>query len=129
MRIITSCSNLHFKGLVFKFMSNGSLEKNLYHDTIDNNGEYVLELGLKRELDIAIYVAHAMEYINHDSFVQVVHCDIKLINVLLDEDTTGHVTYFGIARLVGATFSDSLTSTLDLKGSIGYIAVGMEFFV
>ena len=129
VRIITSCSNLHFKGLVFNFMSNGSLEKHLYPDTIHNNGEHVYELGLKRRLGIAVDVAHAMEYLHHDSFVQVVNCDIKLINVLLDEDTTCHVTYFGIASLVGATFSDSLTSTLALKGSIGYIAPGMDFFL
>eukprot|EP00253_Pinus_taeda_P022360 PITA_22360 len=35
---------------------------------------------------------------------------------------SGHVTYFGIARLIGATSNDSLTSSLALKGSMGYIA-------
>jgi serine/threonine protein kinase len=108
-------------------MSNGSLEKHLYPNRDDNNGENVCELGLKTRLDIAIDVAHAMEYLHHDSFVQVVHCDIKPNNVLLDEDMSGHVTDFGIARLIGATSSDSLTSTLSLKGSMGYIAPGMIF--
>jgi len=79
-------------------------------------------LGLKTRLDIAIDVAHAMEYLHHDSFVQVVHCDIKPNNVLLDEDMSGHVIDFGIARLIGATSTDSLTSTIALKGSVGYIA-------
>ena len=127
VKIITSCSNLHFKGLVFNFMSNGSLEKHLYPNTIHNNGEHVYELGLKRRLDIAIDVAHAMEYLHHDSFVQVVHCDIKPSNVLLDEDMTGHVTDFGISKLIDAASTDSFTSTISLKGSMGYIAPGMEF--
>ena len=70
-----------------------------------------------------------MEYLRHDCFVQVVHSDIKPNNVLLDEDMTGHVTDFDIAKLVGATFSDSLNSTLDLELSIGYTAPGMDFFV
>jgi len=122
VRIITSCSNLQFKGLVFKFMSNGSLEKHLYPNKDDNNSEDVCELGLKMRLEIAIDVAQAMKYLHHDSFVQVMHCDIKPNNVLLDEDMTGHVIDFGIARLIGATSADSLTSTLALKGSIGYIA-------
>jgi LRR receptor-like serine/threonine-protein kinase FLS2 len=124
VRVITSCSNLHFKGLVFEFMCNGSLEKHLYPNRDDNN---VCELGLKTRLDIAIDVAHAMEYLHHDSFVQVVHCDIKPSNVLLDESMVGHVMDFGIARLVGATSNDSLTSTVALKGSVGYISPGMAF--
>eukprot|EP00253_Pinus_taeda_P025612 PITA_25612 len=127
VRVITSCSNLQFKALVFEFMPKGSLEKHLYPDRDDNNDEDLCELRLKTRLDIAIDVAHAMEYLHHDSFVQVVHCDIKPSNVLLDEDMSGHVTDFGIARLIGATSNDSLTSSLALKGSMGYIAPGMTF--
>eukprot|EP00253_Pinus_taeda_P012773 PITA_12773 len=103
-------------------MSNGSLEKHLYPNTNDNNGEDACEMGLKTRLDIAIDVAHAIEYLHHDSFVQVVHCDLKPNNVLIDEDMSGHVTDFGIARLVDETSTESLTSTLSLKGSMGYIA-------
>jgi len=122
VRIITSCSNLHFKGLVFEFMSNSSLEKHLYPNRDDTNGEDVCELGLKSRLDIAIDVAHAMEYLHHDSFVQVVHCDLKPSNVLLDGDMVGHVTDFGISRLIGEISTNSATSTLALRGTMGYIA-------
>jgi LRR receptor-like serine/threonine-protein kinase FLS2 len=68
-----------------------------------------------------------MEYIHHDSSMQVVHYDIIPSNVFLDENMLGHVTDFGIAKLIGATSSDSLTSTIDLKGSMGYIAPGINF--
>eukprot|EP00253_Pinus_taeda_P025475 PITA_25475 len=122
VKIITSCSNLHFKALVFKFVCNGSLEKHLYPKRDDNNGEDVCELELKALLDIAIDVAHAMEYLHHDCFVQVVHCDIKPSNVLLDENMLGHVTDFGIARLIGESSTNSHASSLALRGSIGYIA-------
>jgi len=74
-----------------------------------------------------IDVAHAMEYLHHYSYEKVVHCDIKPNNVLLDEDMIGHVTYFGLARLIGVASSDSLNSTLALKGSVGYISLGMNF--
>eukprot|EP00253_Pinus_taeda_P015474 PITA_15474 len=122
VKIITSCSNFHFKALVFKFVSNGSLEKHLYPKRDDNNGEDVCELELKTLLDISIDVAHAMEYLHHDCFVQVVHCDIKPSNVLLDENMLGHVTDFGIARLIGESSTNSHASSLALRGSIGYIA-------
>ncbi|GLJ50994.1 hypothetical protein SUGI_1085940 [Cryptomeria japonica] len=53
------------------------------------------KLGLKRRLDIAIDIANVMEYLHYNSSVQVVHC----------------------TQSVG-----SLTSTLSIKGSVGYIA-------
>jgi hypothetical protein len=58
-------------------MSNGRLEKHLYHDRDKNNGEDVCELGLKTQLDISIDVTHAMEYLHHDCLVQIFCCDIK----------------------------------------------------
>jgi LRR receptor-like serine/threonine-protein kinase FLS2 len=124
MRIITSCSNLHFRALVFNFMCNGILEKHLYPTKYDNND--VCELGMKTRLDISIDVSHVMEYLHHDSSMQVVHCDIKPSNVLLDENMFVHVTNFGIAKLIGATSCDSLTSTVSLKGLMGYIAPGID---
>jgi len=57
----------------------------------------------------------------------VVHCDIKPSNVLLDEDMVAHVTDFGIAKLIGESSTCSLSSTLALRGSMGYIAPGMTF--
>ncbi|KAH9307536.1 hypothetical protein KI387_035447, partial [Taxus chinensis] len=116
-RIITTCSNLQFKALIFEFFSNGSLEKHLYQ----NRGHF-FDLGLKEVLNIAIDIAHAIEYLHHDCYVQIVHCDIKPDNVLLDTDMTAHLIDFGIARLMGRSSVDSLASTMDLKGSVGYIA-------
>ena len=54
------------------------------------------------------------------------HCDIKPSNVLLDENMFSHVTDFGVAKLIGATYNGSLSSTLALKGSTGYIAPGVN---
>eukprot|EP01018_Ginkgo_biloba_P027004 Gb_21363 [translate_table: standard] len=115
VKIITSCSNLEFKALVLEFMPSGSLEKHLYRDN-------VCELNLRERVKIAIDIAHAMEYLHHHSPVQVVHCDLKPANVLLDENMTARVGDFGIARITCANSMDLYTSTIKVKGSIGYIA-------
>eukprot|EP01018_Ginkgo_biloba_P038115 Gb_20997 [translate_table: standard] len=111
VKIITSCSNLEFKALVMEFMPRGSLEKHLYRDN-------VCELNLRERVKIAIDIAHAMEYLHHHSPVQVVHCDLKPANVLLDENMTARVTDFGIARIICENSMD----TIKVKGSVGYIA-------
>ncbi|KAH9317962.1 hypothetical protein KI387_019731, partial [Taxus chinensis] len=120
VRVISACSYLDFKGLVLQFASNGNLEKYLYPDGIE---EDICRLGLSECLNIAIDVAHGMEYLHHDCPVQVVHCDLKPSNVLLDANMTALVTDFGISRLTSSTNSmDSLSTTFSLRGSIGYIA-------
>eukprot|EP01018_Ginkgo_biloba_P002929 Gb_12600 [translate_table: standard] len=120
VRIITACSNSEnseFKALVFEFMSNGSLENHLYPQNRD-----VCGLSLRERLNIALDTAHGMAYLHHHCFVQVVHCDVKPSNLLLDDNMTAHVADFGIARLTCPNAMDSFTSTIALKGSIGYIA-------
>ncbi|KAH9317458.1 hypothetical protein KI387_019227, partial [Taxus chinensis] len=68
-------------------------------------------------------VAHGMEYLHYDCPVQVVHCDLKPSNVLLDANMAALVTDFGISRLTSSTNSmDSFSTTFSLRGSIGYIA-------
>ncbi|KAH9317460.1 hypothetical protein KI387_019229, partial [Taxus chinensis] len=121
IRVISACSYLNFKGLVLQFASNGSLEKYLYADNIDE--EDVCRLGLSECVNIAIDVVHGMEYLHYDCPVQVVHCDLKPANVLLDSNMAALVTDFGISRLNSSTNSmDSLSITYSLRGSIGYIA-------
>ncbi|GLJ55601.1 hypothetical protein SUGI_1194170 [Cryptomeria japonica] len=61
-----------------------------------------------------------LRYLHHDCSPQIVHCDLKLQNVLLDEDMMTDVADFGIAWLFGPT-DDSANTTSALKGTVGYI--------
>ncbi|KAH9288660.1 hypothetical protein KI387_032777 [Taxus chinensis] len=122
IRVISACSYLNFKALILLFASNGSLEKYLYPDSVKE--EDVCRLGLSECLNIVIDVAHGMEYLHYDYPVQVVHCDLKPSNVLLDASMATLVTDFGLSRLASSTNSmDSLSTTFSLRGYIGYIAL------
>ncbi|GLJ53050.1 hypothetical protein SUGI_1130130 [Cryptomeria japonica] len=118
VKIISFCSEFRRKLLVLEFMSKGNLETMLH-----SNGNLLTFLEI---LNIAIDVIHGLEYLHHDSFIQVVHCDIKPSNILMDEDMTAHVADFGIARMIcesdTSTINSGSISTLSLKGSMGYIA-------
>ncbi|XVF18542.1 hypothetical protein REPUB_Repub11eG0031400 [Reevesia pubescens] len=111
VKIISSCCNLDFKGLVLEFMPNGSLEKWLY-----SHNHF---LDILQRLNIMIDVASALEYLHHGHTTSVVHCDLKPSNVLLDGDMVAHLGDFGIAKLLGE--EDSVIQTMTLA-TIGYMA-------
>ncbi|XP_019250995.1 PREDICTED: receptor kinase-like protein Xa21 [Nicotiana attenuata] len=110
-KVISSCSNMDFRALLLEYMPNGSLEKWLQSD------DYFLDII--QRLDIMIDVASALEYLHHGCSTVVVHCDLKPSNVLLDERLVGHVSDFGLAKLLGEGESIFHTKTL---ATMGYIA-------
>nr|AMM42852.1 LRR-RLK [Vernicia fordii] len=111
VKIITACCNIDFKALVLEFMPNWSLEKWLY------SHNYFLDI-LQR-MNIMVDVALALEYLHYGSTTPVVHCDLKPSNILLDEGMVGHVSDFGIAKLLGEENSIIQTMTL---ATVGYMA-------
>nr|XP_009772557.1 PREDICTED: probable LRR receptor-like serine/threonine-protein kinase At3g47570 [Nicotiana sylvestris] len=110
-RVITSCSNPDFKALVLEYMPNGTLDKWLY--------SHNLFLDMLQRVDIMIDVASALDYLHNGYPTPVVHCDLKPSNVLLDQEMIGHVSDFGIAKLLGAGETFVQTRTI---ATIGYIA-------
>ena len=74
-------------------------------------------------------VSEALAYLHHHHQGTIIHCDLKPSNILLDDDMVAHVGDFGLARFKFDTTSPSLvdstsTSSLTIKGTIGYIAPG-----
>ncbi|XP_054813135.1 probable LRR receptor-like serine/threonine-protein kinase At3g47570 isoform X5 [Prosopis cineraria] len=111
VKIISSCSNIDFKCLIMEFMPKGSLEKWLY------SHNYCLDF-LER-LNIMINVASALEYLHHGLSTPIVHCDLKPSNILLDDNMVGHVSDFGISKLLDEGQSKTHTETIP---TIGYVA-------
>nr|XP_027098457.1 probable LRR receptor-like serine/threonine-protein kinase At3g47570 [Coffea arabica] len=111
IKVISACSNPDFKALVLEFMPNGSLEKWLHL------GHHVL--SIIQRLDIMIDVARGLEYLHYGYSFPIIHCDLKPSNILLDEDMVGHLSDFGITKLLGDGESRVQTKTL---ATIGYIA-------
>lgn len=117
VKLLVSFSDSKTKALVLQFMPNGSLENHLHRS------DQVCQLTWEARYKIATGVAQAIVYLHSETGMgQIVHCDLKPSNVLLDKDMEAHVCDFGIARMVNSQITEAATLSATLRGSIGYIA-------
>jgi serine/threonine protein kinase len=132
IKILTCCSSINyngdeFKALVFEFMTNGNLDMWLHPMT--DSGNQSKQLSVLQRLIIAIDVASALNYLHNHCEQQIIHCDLKPSNILLDNEMIAHVSDFCLARFLSTTHDSSqkCTSTIGLMGSIGYACPGISF--
>ncbi|KAH0877844.1 hypothetical protein HID58_065238 [Brassica napus] len=99
--------------MLYKYMPNGSLYDVLHRS---NQGETGLDWSTR--FNIALGIAHGLEYLHHDCHPPIIHRDIKPENILMDSEMEPHIGDFGLARIL----DDSTISTATITGTTGYIA-------
>lgn len=103
--------------LVYRFMSNGSLDKYLFRSS--GAADHRPKLGWNIRYRIACDLASALVYL-HDEFEQrVLHRDIKCSNIMLDSEFRSHLGDFGLARVIEHGHSSHFTAP---SGTRGYLA-------
>ncbi|KAL6206998.1 hypothetical protein ACLB2K_024243 [Fragaria x ananassa] len=114
VRIMGCCVKGDEKLLVYEFMPNKSLDTFLF----DPMRRAVLDWPCR--FNIIQGVARGLLYLHHDSCLKVIHRDLKVSNILLDEKMNAKISDFGLARIVQET--PDLENTKRVVGTIGYMS-------
>jgi hypothetical protein len=113
VRLIGFCAEKFHRLLVYEYMSNGSLDRWVFH----KNPEILLDW--KHRKKVILDIARGLTYLHEDCRQKIVHLDIKPQNILLDEKFNAKVSDFGLSKLVDRDQSEVVTT---IRGTPGYMA-------
>uniref|UniRef100_A0A2N9EW15 non-specific serine/threonine protein kinase n=1 Tax=Fagus sylvatica TaxID=28930 RepID=A0A2N9EW15_FAGSY len=111
IRLLGYCHDGLNRHLVYEYMSNGSLAEILF--TPKNKPCW------DERIEIACNVAKGILYLHEDCVPQIIHCDIKPQNILMDENMCAKISDFGLAKLLKPDQTKTLTG---IRGTRGYVA-------
>ncbi|XP_076919420.1 G-type lectin S-receptor-like serine/threonine-protein kinase LECRK3 [Bidens hawaiensis] len=110
VRLLGYCDDGDKRLLIYEYMSNGTLAFYLFEDK---------RPSWKHRSSIAVGVAKGLTYLHEDCSNQIIHCDIKPQNILLDDYYNAKIADFGLAKLL--MINQSKTNT-GIRGTKGYVA-------
>ncbi|CAA7029732.1 unnamed protein product [Microthlaspi erraticum] len=101
VQLLGCCIEGEEKLLIYEFMVNKSLDTFLF------DSRKKLEIDWPKRFDIIQGIACGLLYLHQDSRLKVIHRDVKVSNILLDENMNPKISDFGLARMFqGTHFQD-----------------------
>ncbi|XP_047977971.1 G-type lectin S-receptor-like serine/threonine-protein kinase LECRK1 [Salvia hispanica] len=105
------CNEGDHRLLVYEYMSNGSLADHLFGLTKPH---------WNQRMQIALGIARGLAYLHEECSSQIIHCDVKPQNILLDEYLAPKISDFGMAKLL--LTEQSRAARTHIRGTVGYFA-------
>ncbi|KAI3427492.1 uncharacterized protein J3R85_009543, partial [Psidium guajava] len=113
VRLLGYCHDGPNRLLVYEYMSNGSLADLLF------KAEKQVSWDVK--MRIALHIARGLLYLHEECEKQIIHCDIKPQNILIDDNMQAKISDFGLSKLLKP---DQTNTTTGIRGTRGYVAPG-----
>ncbi|PKI44023.1 G-type lectin S-receptor-like serine/threonine-protein kinase SD2-5 [Punica granatum] len=113
VRLLGFCTEKSHKLLVYEHMSNGSLDRWIFHK------KKIFGIKWQRKKNIILNIAKGLNYLHVDCWQKIIHLDIKPQNILLDDNFNAKVSDFGLSKLIDRDQSQVVTT---MRGTPGYLA-------
>ncbi|KAJ7954941.1 Receptor-like protein kinase [Quillaja saponaria] len=110
VQLLGFCNEGKHRLVVYEFMCNGSLASFLFTNPRPN---------WYQRIQIALGTARGLLYLHEECSTQIIHCDIKPQNVLIDDSCVARISDFGLAKLLK---TDQTRTTTAIRGTKGYVA-------
>ncbi|KAM5582520.1 hypothetical protein ABKV19_002775 [Rosa sericea] len=110
VHLVGYCDEGQERLLVYEFLSNGTLASFLFGDE---------KPSWRQRMEIAYGVAKGLLYLHEECTTQIIHCDIKPQNILLDDHYNARISDFGLSKLLMMNQSQTYTA---IRGTKGYVA-------
>ncbi|KAJ4724157.1 Receptor-like protein kinase [Melia azedarach] len=110
VKLLGFCNEGQHRLLVYEFITNGSLAGFLFGNPKAN---------WYQRMQIAFGIARGLFYLHEECTTQIIHCDIKPQNILIDDSFTAKISDFGLAKILKP---DQTRTTTALRGTRGYVA-------
>lgn len=110
VRLLGYCDDGENRLLIYEYMVNGTLASFIFGD---------LKPSWTERKKVALGIAKGLSYLHDECSKQIIHCDIKPQNILLDEYYNARISDFGLAKLL--MMNQSRTNT-GIRGTKGYVA-------
>ncbi|KAI3977123.1 hypothetical protein MKX01_042813 [Papaver californicum] len=75
----------------------------------------------KQRVQIALGISRWFLYLHEECNTQIIHCDIKPQNILLDDSFTARISDFGLAKLL-MNEQNRISTITGIRGTKGYVA-------